>query len=362
MAAESQYFGHSNPRFNAEAGMEVIDRWQWLPKLSTGAYSPPPRCSHAAASISETEFVIVGGGVCEPNPNIDETGGDEDIEHTWRHFNDVWKFSTLDASWERLDVPNDTPSRDSPTPLEAGNASNGDTEGLQEDAIKSMSPRRGHVLVYDASCHQLVVFGGTSGSTTNESSLNDVWTFDLGTRRWALQITQGGSAHPPPSHLRQVSADREGLPRPRRGQSGWLARGCFWVFGGYTDHAWGFDPRLWSLDLSTWVWNVQPFGAQHEYMFLSSSESSDEPSCTRRPISDWNGPMLALSPVALTSTPGSLSGEPEAAWFFGGSSPTDPSLSNILFRLDLDTFQWTVYSLLNFLVSIILALESAYCY
>ena len=344
MAAE--YSSHLLPRFDAEAGIEVLDQWRWLPKLPTGASSPPPRCSHAAASISETEFVIVGGGVCEANANIDGPGDDdEDVEHAWRHFNDVWKFSALDASWERLDIPNITSSSDDdPRPLDAGSAINREDEGFQEVAMEVLSSRRGHVAVYDASHHQLVVFGGTSGGTSNESLLNDVWTFDLGTRRWARRRTQGGSAHPPPTHLRHVSADSDGLPRPRRGQSGWLARGCLWVFGGYTNHAWGFDPRLWYLDLSTWTWNVKPFGPQNEYVFLSHSEIMDEPNRTRRPISDWNGPMLALSPVALISFPGSLSGEPEAALFFGGSSPTDPSLSNILFRLDLSIFQWTVYS------------------
>ena len=133
----------------------TVEAWQWLPQLTFPKDSecPPARCSHAACVLSSTEFVIVGGGVC------DASVVSADGEPIWRHFNDIWLFDSLEVSWRRLDLPSRVPTtkglghqNDLPPPPPP-----------VSDADSVPVARRGHGAAYYAKRREIIIFGGTQG-------------------------------------------------------------------------------------------------------------------------------------------------------------------------------------------------------
>jgi len=200
-------------------------------------------------------------------------------------------FSSLDVSWRPLEM----------------------------DGEVSMPPRRGHAAAYCPERKLIVVFGGTSGATGNEGLLGDLWTFSLETREWsqlqpALEDNTAASA-----------------PLPRRGCSGWMDGGRFYVLGGYTiDPRMPWDPALWALDLDTFTWARQPVPTEGHRVRSATGKFYDI-------REGWPGPCFSLT------TPARID---RSVWFFGGSSPPQSTLdgtTNILYRLDLDLYTWVLF-------------------
>ena len=161
----------------------------------------------------------------------------------------------------------------------------------------------------------VVVFGGTSGGTGGDGLLNDTWLFHLDSRQWSKVENEVG----------------ELLPSARRGCSGWLFQGRFYVLGGYTSDQWGFDWSLYCLDLNTLKWSLQPYGRSS---YVQGAEGG-EPHQIRP---EWPGPMIALSPACVVGY---------HVYFFGGCSPqrlvSDPPQTNMLYRLDMKTWEWFLF-------------------
>ena len=211
------------PTFDAVEAGSSIDAWAWLPRLNIAGPVPAARCSHAACAIDDVSFLVVGGGACEEVPR----GAGAAPDTAWVHFADVWQFSALDVSWRRLD------------------RQLGDDDGLpggsDRGTMLHMPARRGHAAAFCPQRRLLVIFGGTSGGVGAEGLLGDVWAFHVDSGVWTQPCAGPGSS---------------GVewPAERRGCSGWLDNGRFYVLGGYTAGATQWDSTLWALDRDTWTW------------------------------------------------------------------------------------------------------------
>lgn len=159
--------------------------------------SPPPtgRASHSATALDSFCFCVIGGGICSASGH-------------WSHFADAHVFDVRTRTWLQL----------SPAPdAQAG----------------AFTARRGHAAALWRGA-EVVVFGGTSGATGMEGTLNDCWVLDVTLPAWRRLRHRGE------------------VPRPRRGALGCCAAGVFLVVGGYT---WDFDCNLYALAPETEVWS-----------------------------------------------------------------------------------------------------------
>jgi hypothetical protein len=205
--------------------------------------------------------------------------------NAWRHFGDVWQFDALHVTWKRLDGP--------------------ETSGGA--AALEFPSRRGHAAAYCPKRKAIVVFGGTCGGVDGDGLFSDTWIFSLLTQQWTQPPIEGP------------------VPSARRGHSGWFDKGEFFVLGGYVERGdrYPFDPHCWCLNLETWRWARKPYG-RSQVKLASTGE-------LREINARWLGPEFALTVPTRVD---------RHLYFFGGCSPMDPSATNIIYRLNLDTFCW----------------------
>lgn len=180
-------------------------RWREGGPLKCADVVPSARCSHSVCAIDDSSFVLVGGGLCDP-------------EGEWQHTNDFWLFDAKNCSYSRLDSD--------------------DSEGERP------CPRRGHTTGYDQERGHVLIFGGTSGATGEAGLLNDVWLFHVSSRTWSKPALLGDA------------------PSPRRGSAGWLCNGHFYIFGG---HSTDLDVKVWGLNLCDMTWGKIEYGSPNTF-------------------------------------------------------------------------------------------------
>jgi hypothetical protein len=130
--------------------------------VQTPKTHPTARISSAAAYDSlHSQYILFGGRVQQAKPAACSPGGAPQHLKNEYFCGDTWVFTG--GNW------------------------------VQKSLALSPSPREGHAMVFDAARNQVVLFGGTSGSTS--TPLNDTWIWN-GTV-WK-QIIPG---HSPPARL-----------------------------------------------------------------------------------------------------------------------------------------------------------------
>jgi F-box protein 42 len=182
----------------------------WARPLSVGAYPSPKAC---ATLVLHRNCLVLFGGWTHPSLYP--------LHQSWKLFSELHIYHLQESRWELV----------------------GPEEGARPPAMAGHS----------ATVHgdTMVVFGGLhkQPSQGHYTSSNDVWTLDLASQRWQLQLTGG-----------------EARPLPRYGQSQVVAGpGHLLLLGGCggpnTEYA-----DIWLLDMTAqpWTWaEMEVRGEEH---------------------------------------------------------------------------------------------------
>lgn len=174
---------------------------QWTLLAPSGA-APPPRTFAAGVAVPHRRWMLMFGGAIFPPDNSSVTA-----------FDDLWAYDVQRNEWSQLHA---------------------DTIGPAGRASPSMWQRGDRIYV----------FGGVDA---HFRALNDLWVFDLGTRRWTL-LTPGGAADSPPARFQAYAGADAVLSK-------------LTVYGGLGGADLGFAPRgdTWQFNVLTSSWsNVTP--------------------------------------------------------------------------------------------------------
>ncbi|HET7867441.1 MAG TPA: kelch repeat-containing protein [Burkholderiaceae bacterium] len=173
----------------------LTHRWTLL--APSGAI-PPPRTFAAGVALPHRHLMLVFGGATFRSDDSSMTA-----------FDDLWAYDVQRNEWSQLHPGNIGP---------AGRAS------------ASMWQRG----------ERIYVFGGVDAGLR---ALNDLWVFDLGTRRWTL-LTPGGAAGSPPARFQAYAGAEAVLSK-------------LTVYGGLAGADQGFAPRgdTWQFNVLTSTWS-----------------------------------------------------------------------------------------------------------
>lgn len=173
----------------------------WVQLAPVGAL-PPARAFAAGVAVAHRHLMLVFGGATYPADNSSVVT-----------YDDLWAYDVRRNEWEQLRAKNPGPT------------------GRVRPSMWQMGDRT-------------YVFGGLDASFR---ALNDLWAFDLTTRRWTLLIPDGAAGSPPARVEAYAGAD--------------AVLGKLTVFGGEAGADAGFAllGDTWQFDLLTSTWsNVTP--------------------------------------------------------------------------------------------------------
>jgi hypothetical protein len=168
----------------------------WVPLTPAGAL-PPPRAFAAGVAVPHRQWMLVFGGATYPADNSSVVTHD-----------DLWAYDVRRNEWAQLRPENPGPS------------------GRVRPAMWQLGDRS-------------YVFGGLDASFR---ALNDLWAFDLATRRWTLLIPDGAAGSPPARVEAYAGAD--------------AVLGQLTVYGGEAGADEGFALRgdTWQFNVLTSTW------------------------------------------------------------------------------------------------------------
>ncbi|KQK07894.1 nitrile-specifier protein 5 [Brachypodium distachyon] len=176
--------GELTPRVPVDSTMYAFDlkTQSWSALTSASGDVPPPRVGVTMAAVGDTVFVF----------------GGRDKAHT--ELNELYSFDTATATWSLLSSGDSGPAHRS------------------YHSMVAADDGKGGGVVY--------VFGGCG----NSGRLNDLWAYDVGTRRWE-----------------ELPAPEKEICAPRGGPGLAFAAGKVWVVGGFSgdkelDDVHSFDP------------------------------------------------------------------------------------------------------------------------
>lgn len=133
--------------------------------------------------------------------------------------------------------------------LSFGDADRPTCRALADDGARPRA-RNGAVMVLDADRDRLLLHGGDGGPHPQYgfTPLDDLWAYDLGTKRWTCLEPQGDV--PPPRWNHCAAIDRQGKR--------------MFLFGGagYTDETLVLENCMYELDLERLVWSRHTQGGE----------------------------------------------------------------------------------------------------
>mmetsp|Transcript_19228 Transcript_19228/g.67890 ORF Transcript_19228/g.67890 Transcript_19228/m.67890 type:complete len:894 (-) Transcript_19228:140-2821(-) len=180
----------------------------WEMIRSQAGAAPEGRDRHSVVAVGRKLYLF--GGEADYRGRVK---GEHAIARSRRIFGDMWSFDTKTRVWERL----------APAKMQPG-------------------PRRGHTMVLSTSAGgaepKLVMFGGVGPDAEGQDTLlNEVWVFDIGTRLWSR-----------PGNARPI--------QPRSSHSAVVVGDYMWVYGGMGKACVLND--LWTLNLRNTSWTCIP--------------------------------------------------------------------------------------------------------
>jgi len=183
---------------------------------------------------------------------------------------------------------------------------------------------------------KLWLFGGQDGEGGNAplGLLNDLWSFDPGTKTWT-PVSGSGGLNAAGIYGTQGVASASNIPGARWGANAWVdATGNFWIFGGQ-----GFDSTG-TNGLLNDLWEFNPTTRQWTWIGPSNSILANQNSAygTQGTPAAANAPGGRQSAASWTDKSGNF-------WLFGGfgldATGTPNGTVNDLWKFNTTTNQWT---------------------
>lgn len=158
-------------------------------------------------------------------------------------LNQVWEYNPQNNMWVWI--------KGSSLSKQAG------TYGIKNSGADNTTPGTRHGASGWAIGSKLYLYGGEGYTTNNTTSgwLNDVWEFDIETKRWTWIAGSDAITQAANYGTKGVAAGTN-TPGSREGAAAWIAGGKLHLFGGNKTGFSHFMNDLWEFDIQTneWTW------------------------------------------------------------------------------------------------------------
>ncbi len=164
---------------------------------------------------------------------------------TYGLLNDLWKYSPTTNKWAWI---------------KGSDTLNGKgvfgTKGIS--AVANKPSARAYGIGWADDVGNLYLFGGSGNDTTSYGWLNDLWKFNVTTKRWTW-LSGDSSVNKPAVYGTQGVGATTNKPGARSSNISWKDKnGNLWLWGGYgfTSNSIGFLNDMWAFNTNTnkWTW------------------------------------------------------------------------------------------------------------
>lgn len=170
------------------------------------------------------------------------------------------------------------------------------------------------------------VFGGVSyGDIGGQSILNDLWKYDISTKKWVwVRKYTSTSTGDYSAGLGNVSPNG---PGKRAGATSWTDNnGIFWLFGGF-----GYGESLSNAGMLNDLWQYNPY--TDEWRWMAGSKSVGSSGSYPLSYNQIGVPKARYRACSFTDLNGNL-------WLFGGNNGLVTTICNDLWKYDINNNQW----------------------
>lgn len=302
-----------------------INQWAWHSgsdfKGSTGSYNEQ--------GLSSVDYVPGSrwhaSGWIDNEDNLWLFGGYKFNQLSTSRYNDFWKYEPSSKEWTWLNGYSSTANSDELGVYEAKN----------EGSLPHPGARHGGLEWTDLNGNLWMLGGATSGASTSNGFLRDLWNYDTEKERWTyingnttIELNDGvyGS---------KGIGSFDNDPKSRWHGSSWTGKdGKLWFFGGIN-----YNEAIGNIAWLNDLWNYDPESDVYTWMGGSSEINATGVYGIKGEASVGHVPGARSSSAYWSDSVGNF-------WLFGGYESFE--YNNDLWKLNPNTLEWTWVSGNNF--------------